>query len=585
MSFFRYFCLKSVVIILALSATLLVYYPATKGGFVFDDSSEVNSAAVKRSFAAAIAEKPFRSIPAATYRIDYLIGGASAAIYHVSNIMFHIIAALFLAIFWRRAILWAGRKGDLSPDASVPSLTDDRAVSSEKETAFWVGAMSGASFLLHPANVETVSYISARSDLLAAIFIFLGLWLVIKSIEAAFKWKWYVAGYISLCAGLFCKESAIAGPMIAGAVLILMRFQRKEGIRIGLKTDMLLLLPYLIMIVGWSAFRLSHTMDWGEGPRVACVGKWLLMPWAIGRYARLALWPFGLSLDHNGGPAVYWDAFGPAIFGAAPFLFCAAALYSGWKGSARGKLLIGFAAFWWVIALLPSIVAPLSDPVGERRAYAAMGGLVAAPAIAILCLTKSRVPIKAILSIIILILWGATSGVYALKWQNGKYLWANAVKWYPVNGRAWYGFGCALHEAKQVGSARKALEKSLAIDPSSSKTENLLGLIAMEGGDYRLASEYFEKSLAKFRDDWAAIANLGWSEKQLGNYAKAEEYLRRAIQLNPDQYSLLADLGDVYFDAKRFDDAANTYRRYLELIPNDSRAHARLAQSYKEIGD
>ena len=81
-----------------------------------------------------------------SYSADYAIGGLNERGYHITSIIFHVLAGL--ALFWLLNILFKNS---------------------------FLSFFTSALFLVHPVNVGAVTYISGRADPMAVFFMMLAL--------------------------------------------------------------------------------------------------------------------------------------------------------------------------------------------------------------------------------------------------------------------------------------------------------------------------------------------------------------------------------------------------------------------------
>lgn len=548
---------------LAVLLGALLYYPASKGGFVFDDYHEIaDRPAIRAGFFEAVRGNPFRAIPTITYRVDYLIGGGSPRVYHLTNIFLHILAAIVLAALWRRAVLWAG-------------LCDEG-------LAWWMGAMCGLSFLFHPLNVESAAYISSRADVLASLFLFLGLLGVFSSFEGSHKPFWSVGSVLMFCAALFCKESSVAGLALAGVLVFLMRRGRGGS----QAAPAIYGISLIILLALWLYFRLSFRIDLGTGP--AALGENILISrlWAVGTYTRLALLPVGLRIDYGQAFGGFADLWGHLAVGAAVIALSAAApIRISRSVSHDSRTIFYVAILWWAIAIAMIVAPPLADPVAEHRAYFAMGAFSAMPAIILLHFSKSHRTMAIIVAAVMIFSWIASASAYVPVWCSAASSWANAVRRQPSNARAWDGLGSTLLDGGNTRLAKRALEIAIALDPTLAKPEGDLGLIAMERGDFEAAASHFRTALMKNPDEWRTLINFGALEEKRGNLTAAEEYLRRAILINSKHPAAWFGLGNVFFAMKRYGEAENSYQEALARDPDHLAARTNLAQVYENMGN
>lgn len=127
----------------------------------------------------------FRPMVVVTFAIDWNIWGFNAWGYHLSNVLFHTIAALCLYFFLRRI------------------------------NVSWLAALTGALFFaIIPANAATAIYISERSDAMVTIFSLCGL-LSLDNYFRSAKVGWLVVFNTLVMFALCSKEISVALPFLA----------------------------------------------------------------------------------------------------------------------------------------------------------------------------------------------------------------------------------------------------------------------------------------------------------------------------------------------------------------------------------
>src|SRR5262249_47243254 len=100
--------------------------------------------------------------------------------------------------------------------------------------------------------------------------------------------------------------------------------------------------------------------------------------------------------------------------------------------------------------------------------------------------------------------------------------------------------------------ARLALEKVLALDPSSPTALRQLGELELSASHYPKAAEYL-KAACKIRpDDATALLHLGEALEKTGELAGARDALESSLKLLPGQLSARILLGNVYLRLKDF---------------------------------
>ena len=92
---------------------------------------------------------------------------------------------------------------------------------------FWVAAMTGALFSVHPITVESVANIIGRADIFAAIAVFSALLCYIRSTKVAGPWRipWLMATMFIGLFGVFAKESALAFAPVCVVYEVIYRYR------------------------------------------------------------------------------------------------------------------------------------------------------------------------------------------------------------------------------------------------------------------------------------------------------------------------------------------------------------------------
>jgi tetratricopeptide (TPR) repeat protein len=201
----------------------------------------------------------------------------------------------------------------------------------------------------------------------------------------------------------------------------------------------------------------------------------------------LSLWfrPWALTIEHP--PVVVTPA--RAVAGAALL----AGLVAAGLLLRRRFPAASLAILWPLVALIPthSVVAKL-DPVTEKPLYLAWLGpilFVGALAARARGLPRPAAHRWAAVAGVVLAVAAFTLCAKRVKvWQDPVRLWREAAERAPASARAWNNLGMALFSAGELGAARSAFERALAIDPRHAEAfDNLMTvrLLQETGGGTR----------------------------------------------------------------------------------------------------
>ncbi len=175
--------------------TLGVYYPTLFAPFnSLDDQIFVNhlldqllnqkGISLTRHFSPGGTYDYYRPLVSLSFEIDKYVGGLQETFMHLVNVLLHLLNVLLLWLVARRFGLFVNT------------------------TSQWLPLLAALLFAMHPINTEAVNWIAGRTDLLAATFVLLSCYALLKSVE---RRSFFFAGVsaLTLLAGALCKETAL----------------------------------------------------------------------------------------------------------------------------------------------------------------------------------------------------------------------------------------------------------------------------------------------------------------------------------------------------------------------------------------
>lgn len=188
------------LVVLLMIVTALCYANALFAGFVWDDFNNVvcNDRLEKSEGVRDIFLHPsggyYRPLSYFSVRFDHALWGENPFGYHLTNVLFHILNVILIFMIAVRL--------HLSDNASF---------------------LSAVLFAVHPVHTEAITYISGRSDIIAAFFIFSSFYFFLKSfnLKRAFN-KHTVISLILFAISLLCKEIALIVPVLFACFIFAM---------------------------------------------------------------------------------------------------------------------------------------------------------------------------------------------------------------------------------------------------------------------------------------------------------------------------------------------------------------------------
>lgn len=326
-----------------LVASVALYLPAARYGFVQDDRAIVAANPAVHSVGAALRafDDPYwphetgaglyRPLTILSFALDWTVGGGRPGWIHVMNALWHGIVTLLFALVVAR---WL-------PPAGVVA--------------------AALVFAWHPVHVEAVAGLVGRAELLAAAG-------MLGAILAARR-GWWAGAVVCAALAMLSKEHGV----IAGVAILLDRWLEAPAGR-----------PYPSWLwIGLGVVTAAYLAAWlavgGEGASdVAPVflgrdsaGRLAVAFPAVLRAASLLMWPVSLSADY--GPQVITARDGVSIAGLlGAVLVLAVPLLVVW--SRRRLPVVALAAALGALAYLPTanLLFPSGVVLAERNLYLAV---------------------------------------------------------------------------------------------------------------------------------------------------------------------------------------------------------------------
>ncbi len=421
-------------------AAIIPYVNTSTLGFVGDDSRLILENPAIRSLAGVLSFFGFsgglpepRAVRMISYGIDFAIGGESPWIYHISNVLYHVVATLLVLALARRII---------------------------GETGALVAALV---FAVHPVHSEAVASLAGRKDILVTIFSLLGVLSFVRFYERGGVWP-FLGLTSCFAAGFFAKETAVVVPVLALAVPLGLEANRpKSRIRrlwapLGLLAGSFVLAAITVFVFRISAFA-------GDGPWLWHGGSWartlLTIPRLIARYVGLLVVPWGLQADYSfDAIPISVSAFEPDWIIAAAFVLLAATLVAWWS---RRDQRAGFAAIWIAASLLPVLqLVPHHELFAERYLYLPSVGLALLGGLAFEKLRRRRIPLLAPVAVLLALAAVARTLVHNLVFQDFETVARSVAEVAPRCARAQYNLGLFLiqegKEEEGLAHLRAAVE-------------------------------------------------------------------------------------------------------------------------------
>ena len=516
----------SVLCAMIFCATLAAYFPALRGGLLWDDSSHLTKPGLQsfhglwRIWFELGATQQYYPLLHSAFWLEHRIWGDAVAGYHLTNVALHALSACLVVMIMKRL--------------SLPGA--------------W---FAGFVFALHPVNVESVAWISEQKSTLSGVFYLASLLTYLRFDEDRRKSKYLLATGLFVLA-LLSKTVTATLP----AVLLVIFWWRRG--RLEWKRDIQPLLPWFAL--GTSAGLFT---SWVERTLIGARGAdFLLTPTqrvliagrAICFYAGNLLWPTNLAFFYPHwkiDPTVWWQWLFPAgVLALGIGLVFAARRY---RGPLAGFLIFSGTLFP-VLGFL-NIYPFRFSYVADHFQYLASLGIIA-PISSVLVRALERISSRRAATIACSFMLILVLGV--LTWRQ-----------------------CRMYRDIET-----LYRESLARNPDSWLAHYNLGVLfaEMPGRLPDAIAEY--QAALRIKPDYAeAHVNLGNTLSQIpGRHADAIAEYQTALRIRPEYAEAHNDLGmALSFTSGRLQDAIAEYQAALQIDPDYAEAHLNLGNILSQI--
>lgn len=565
--------------------------------FVFDDLASIvenptlsrfmDSFHTPNEYGVTVAGRPVLNVSLA---VSYAISGMEPWGYHLSNLVIHSAAALFLYGAIRRTLNRA------------PMAASLRARSTE---------IAGATALLwavHPLQTESVTYVIQRAESLMGMFFLLTFYAVARSIDSPRPVLWQGLAVIACILSAGTKEVAATAPLL---VLFYDRAFAAGTFREALRQRWGL---YLGLLLSWGWLWILNastgvsrggmfTFSWPIASRY-----WASQTEAIVHYLRLSFWPHPLVFEY-GLPRMP-EGWRLPIFALFVTFLVVATLIALWKTPR-----VGFLGAWFLAILSPTSLIPgtLQWTV-EHRMYLSLAAVL----VASVCWIASKAG-RAGLVVLFLIapvaavatarrnndyrddltLWGRTledapessiahGNMATALFNRGRseealVHYEEAARLDPTPPNVHYNLGLAYARAGRVNDALKEYEICARLNPRHYPAYYKAGELLRNEGRRAEAEAKFKAALEQKPDLANAYQELGFLANQGGDEAKAIAYFQQAVALKPQLIDSQLNLGLLLAMSGKVHEALPYLEGAVKLAPETAPPHGNLANVLVEL--
>lgn len=561
--------------ILIISLILLVYIQNLWFDFaylddnliVFTDFDKIDSLSkIPQTFLSGyLLDNYYRPIILISFIIDTAIGGQSSTMYHLTNIILHVLFSLL-----------------------VYKLLVRFRINSK------IALLSSLLFAVHPLNTNAVSWIAGRNDLIVGFFSLSSFLAFLNYLDQEKK-IWLVIHFLTFFIALFSKEIGI---MVLPLILIYLYFFNKSYYKKFRKITFLFSIWFIIIFIYLylRLFVVQINNQENIGITVFLNNLYIILEYL----SKFIYYPFITPLSVQNTESM--------ILGAIFIILILTAII-GLK-LFKNKLAL-FGLLFFILFTFPTLAIKLRTVSGEFvyldcRVYLPLVGLIIFLASII---EKVNLENKIINSIFILFL--IYSIVFAIiksdDYRNGLKFWTEVTTKYPDVSTHWVGLGFYYFDNEHYLKAAKLVEKAIELRNDIPEYYHKAALAYEKAGLFEKSNELLKRVLEFEQDKTITLIGLIKNSLRLGKITDAINYknvferitisdaekkadlysslayyfsysglfdvsidlMKKAINYQKHNSTYLNDLGVFYYNVGKVDSAKYFFTEALKIDPTN----------------
>ena len=452
----------------------------------------------------------YRPILNFSFMLNAVIAGSSPWIYHLTNIMIHVVNGCLVFTLLRKL-------GYLLRLSLLASLV-------------WV---------THPVLTQAVVWIPGRTDSFLALWIFISLISFLKSLEtkACFYYICHLFFFLLAC---LTKETAVIFPLIC---LLWINLILKP--KPSFKKQLFFVLGWAFILLGWLIARgivLSHS----RAISVEEILKSILenSPGFISYLGKVYL-PVNLSVMPIPQDTTLMYGFVTMIALIPGLIFS--------KNKRTHYIIFGVACFF--LFMFHSLVVSFLNH--EYRLYLPIFGCMV---VTLEMHVVKKIGIQGskawIAATLVIILFFIMTFRYSDRFKDRFTFWESAVKTSPHSPLAHRNLGAMHHLEGRLEKAELEYKKAMELNPYEHMVHNNLGLIYADRGDLKAAEMEYRTEIRINPTYDNVYYNFGLLYLREGRFQEAEAHWKKTIELNPKYIDAYKQLLIYYLNQKDFVQAA-----------------------------
>jgi Flp pilus assembly protein TadD len=518
-----------------------------------------------------------------TFGLDHFLWWADPFGYHWTNLLLHMAnaAAVHLVAF---ELFLFRRSGDDHLDHRAPRLA--------------AAGLAALVFAIHPLRVEPVAWASARSEILAVLFLLCSVLFYVHHVAAGQSDRrkpWWMSLSVSAYGlSLLSGTGGIAFPVVLLVLdhYPLGRLRLSKGGTLGPEAFQLYKekYPYLLMslaaisVVFIASYTGSSVSETTRMFGLKAIAEFMAAP---GFQLWKTVMPFALS-------PVYELQGRFLLLSAVTFL----ALF-GWIMFVAKRwpyLLASCVCYLLLLWLVPQNYSFGAGILSDRRTYlSCVPWAILAGAAVLPCweaclegrLSRRHVILGAGMTVAVLCGLGLLTSAQTRAWRDSETLWETAAA-ASRSSKAHYNFAVLQEKQGKYDGAIHSYRRALEMAPQQWDAHERAGMLLQKKGKITEAVEHFRSAVQFNPRALEARENLAAGLVNLGHINEAVQHFRELLELAPERNETRVKLGTILAVEGRAAEATDLLKAAAKVDPTDGRIALRLGQvlaAHGELGE
>ncbi len=527
-----------------LALTFIAFIPALTNDFVnWDDdynlSNNTNTALLTWSNIVKIFSEPvignYNPLPILTFTVERSIFGLDPTIYHVNNVLLHLVCVFFIYRIFRALDLHAIAAG--------------------------FGALL---FGIHPMRVESVAWVTERKDVLFGAFFLAALWFYIQYIKTGYVKKYFYAALGLFFIALFAKIQAVSLPL----TMLLVDYYYRRPLKIKLVIEKWAFFGLSLAIGLLGIYFLRDQGSINDDTTYSFIERLFIGGYSLGVYFVKFIFPYTMSPLYPYPAMIQWPIKIFAVISVSAFLgFIFVAFKKDWR-----PYLFGVLFFLFNVMFVLQVVGAGQGYLADRFTYMPYAGLMFLAVFAgqQLVLKNKKIGTYAVYGFGgLMLLYGVMTWNQNKIWTNSDTLWTHVL---TISQKTPLPFRNRANYRRDQGRIEEALsdyDSALKLKPDGA-LYNSRAKLYFNLQKYELAMKDYNQAIKTDSTKGEYYINRGAVWALSNNMPMALEDFNKGLQLEPNHANGYKNRSLIYQSFGQWDNAISDISIYLKMHPEDA---------------